>query len=1057
MILAAVGVPFTAGCSEPGAISSELSLSRAGGSEETQSLTPVRSPSAKGTADDVMTDDEAEHGKRFHLPRPSEMSVIEFEKLLFPFLREHKYAELGWVKDKSVRDTGPYIDGKYYGTHPAVRVYYSPGVMRWLTGGRKGPIPDGEMIIKEQYAPPALQHHGKSESELRESLESWTVMIKDSRGSHDGWFWSNPGADGSLVNYHQENTQAYSGFGLYCIRCHASTKSPGIQEPHAPDNEFTFIDLRNIEGFPGEPILFRVDDSWQRAKPEPAAMSGNESETQNVSGDVAGDTLQAMVTRNAVAEFLGWDLERLAPQPLPPSSYDSVVASRDESQQFVTSDQCMSCHAGLTGPFGPVGFVHSSDAAGYGEAGVNVSPYGEWRWTPMGLAGRDPVFYAQLASEVAMNEEQFGNNSETRELSAALVDTCFKCHGPMGHRQFHAESNADAGFEPGIALAHPAPRDNSVPSPDLSSPETDSTSDSPVGVQPEHASYGALARDGVSCMVCHRMQPRPQAPDDDRPYLEFFLESSITGNIHLGPDDTIFGPYKDKEIAPYAMQHGTGLKPAHSDYIQQSQLCGSCHTVSLPTVDWPLDLASDISPNEQQLVASESVEEFRKYHHHVEQATYLEWLNSEFNNEFDPTNSTGQSCQDCHMDKQTFADEAGELAGDIKTRIAAIQDITYPDAENLASHEDLNVRQRTSYSRHNFSGLNVWLLEMFRQFNGELGIKMTDYMTGSDNGADQAIAHMQRRVQRTAKLELESRLIDSDQQRILEADLKVANLSGHRFPTGVGFRRAFIEFLVVEKTGTEPQSERLVWASGRTNAAGVLIDMHDRPLDTEFFARSADVAYSPDSDLRMDADESQPARIDNATIDGAPDIDASVAAQSYQRHHEIIEDPRQVQVYETLLKNHAGDFTTSFVRGCEAVKDNRLLPRGWTPQGPGRGLRGAFLNATLPGPGAMQDADFTDGSGSDKVTYRVALPDDVVLNRLEIRATLYYQALPPYYLKNLSEAAPHSPATQRLMSLVGRLELTGTAIEDWKLRIGSVSSPIGGNPSIASRLVHAAE
>ena len=32
---------------------------------------------------------------------------------------------------------------------------------------------------------------------------------------------------------------------------------------------------------------------------------------------------------------------------------------------------------------------------------MNVSPFGEWRWSPMGLAGRDPIFYAQLDSEIA--------------------------------------------------------------------------------------------------------------------------------------------------------------------------------------------------------------------------------------------------------------------------------------------------------------------------------------------------------------------------------------------------------------------------------------------------------------------------------------------------------------------------------------------------------------------------------------------------------------------------------------------------------------------------------
>ena len=30
---------------------------------------------------------------------------------------------------------------------------------------------------------------------------------------------------------------------------------------------------------------------------------------------------------------------------------------------------------------------------------VNLSPYGTWRTSPMGLAGRDPIFFAQLASE----------------------------------------------------------------------------------------------------------------------------------------------------------------------------------------------------------------------------------------------------------------------------------------------------------------------------------------------------------------------------------------------------------------------------------------------------------------------------------------------------------------------------------------------------------------------------------------------------------------------------------------------------------------------------------
>ena len=71
---------------------------------------------------------------------------------MLAFLKAGTYkTDLGWCGDKGVRDTGPFIGNTSYGTHMAVRVYYSPGVMRWLIGGRTGTIPDGAMIIKEQF------------------------------------------------------------------------------------------------------------------------------------------------------------------------------------------------------------------------------------------------------------------------------------------------------------------------------------------------------------------------------------------------------------------------------------------------------------------------------------------------------------------------------------------------------------------------------------------------------------------------------------------------------------------------------------------------------------------------------------------------------------------------------------------------------------------------------------------------------------------------------------------------------------------------------------------
>src|SRR5262245_49079700 len=84
-------------------------------------------------------------GQPSGLPLPGRLSIAQFETKLFDFLNTRQYTKRGWLRDKGVRDTGPYVEGKYYGTHPAVRVYYSPGVVRWLIDGRAGKIRDGEM------------------------------------------------------------------------------------------------------------------------------------------------------------------------------------------------------------------------------------------------------------------------------------------------------------------------------------------------------------------------------------------------------------------------------------------------------------------------------------------------------------------------------------------------------------------------------------------------------------------------------------------------------------------------------------------------------------------------------------------------------------------------------------------------------------------------------------------------------------------------------------------------------------------------------------------------
>jgi hypothetical protein len=495
------------------------------------------------------------------------------------------------------------------------------------------------------------------------------------------------------------------------------------------------------------------------------------------------------------------------------------------------------------------------------------------------------------------------------------------------------------------------------------------------------------------------MQPRPQPEGDARPYLEFYLENSITGNLHFGPANELHGPFEDKDIAPYAMEHALGYTPKHNAYIKSSRLCGTCHVVNLPIVDKP-----HAAGDGDELIAAEQKASFKSFHHHVEQATYLEWLNSEYENEFDADNPKAKTCQDCHMARDYHNDKLAVHLDAIQTRMAAIQDTTYPEAENLAESDKLEVRPRKQgYARHNFRGLNVFLLEMFNQFDDVLGVRKYDFMTGSTSDIPHAVDDFVRQARNdVAEVTVDA---EFDEWGQLVARVNVQNKVGHRFPTGVGFRRAFVEFLVLE-TGEAGGGERVVWASGRTNELGVLVDDVGAPLPCEFFNQDP-----------LDADK-----------------------QAFQPHHEVITSPGQVQIYETLLWSTKHRFTTSFIHGCEVVKDNRLLPRGWTKEGPGPALGGEFLRATHPCPTASKDPRYADGSGSDEITYRVALPAGVDRSRVAVRATLFYQAIPPYFLRSLFETAPNGPATERLHYICSNIDLRGTAIENWKLEIASATA-----------------
>jgi hypothetical protein len=919
-------------------------------------------------------------GREADLPLPHTLSKDKdpaaYQRLLSQFLNDRRYRELGWCVDKGLRDTGPYINGRYYGTHPVVRIWYSPAAVRWVQNGRKGAIDDRAMIIKEQFSnTPASQFEGMSEEQIDNWFFSgnadWTIMVRDSKGSADGWFWAEIfQKDFQFDTYEAPFPVFNSGFGLYCLRCHGSA-----------EKELTFTSASNIKGMKGDPLTFRDDQSWRPAWPpaintHPPAPPQSQTTAVHDADDpgeanhprtdvakMAARSANPSTPTKALLDFLTTvpTTAGFKPRALPGENYDHIVSPHGRPQLFITSDQCMGCHAGNT--YGNVMLVTDAN----GKVTADVSPYGEWRWSPMGLAGRDPVFYAQLDSEMA-----FLDTLNDPKVKAEVVDLCFSCHGAMGQRQLKLETGGKQLFQPQWIY------------------ETDKYS--------AHFESGALARDGVSCAVCHHIKR------DDSPLPEF-LRTTITGAFLYTKAEELGGPFENPSTPP--MKNGLGITPVHDSYMKDSRICGTCHAINLPV----LDAKSDKSVDKRSGHGPDPYDNcpFGDGRCSFEQATYLEWLNSSFQNEIGKGGPQAQTCQDCHM-KGTFGGKV------VQTKIAAVEDNEYPAAEHRALNSELNVPVRTSgYARHQFQGLNAFLLGFFDQFSNLLGVRTCSYMasgcsektafsnipTAMDNFVQQA-----RHESATIAAGTPAYTKNADGTVTLTSDVAVTNLTGHRFPSGVSFRRAFIEFTVHDRNG------KLLFGSGRTNAAGVIVDMNDQPLPSEYVG-----SRGPNG-------------------------------MEYQPHYwspgNPISRPDQVQIYEELLKDADGKFTTSFIRQDVHFKDNRILPRGWTYAGPDPKLFfGAPLEETHPD-GVGADAHYADplgANGQSVVRYQIALPTGTDTGSLKVSAKLYYQSVPPYFLNQRFEQAGDMPATQRLFYIVTNFDTTKKygmdkpPLENWKLLV----------------------
>ncbi len=248
---------------------------------------------------------------------------------------------------------------------------------------------------------------------------------------------------------------------------------------------------------------------------------------------------------------------------------------------------------------------------------------------------------------------------------------------------------------------------------------------------------------------------------------------------------------------------------------------------------------------------------------------------------------------------------------------------------------------REGMHRHEFVAANFFMQRMLNNYRADLSVAaLPQELT---TAANRTVTFLQAQSARVSIRNLESTSSG------LSMEVFVENVSGHKLPTAYPSRRVWLHVAVRDRNG------QTVFESGALNS---------------------------DGSIKGNRNDSDPLQ--------------------FEPHHQEITSPEQVQIYEPILKDSAGHVTTGLLSAVGYLKDNRLLPSGFSKENAEKDI--AVIGE------AADDPNFTD-KGS---VVRYSVSTGSAAGPFHVQAELWYQPIGFRWAHNLAPYTAEEP--QRFVS-----------------------------------------